>query len=482
MHFFDRLEAAIARNSSLLVVGLDPNPELLPSRYSNQADTLIAGLRDWLQFVIAETADLVCVYKPTLGFYEALGAPGMALLQETIAAIPPHIPVILDAKHSDLNTSTLFAQTVFGQWQVDAITLCSYAGQDHVAPFLVHSGKAVFVLCCTSNPAAGILQDYPTPETPFYLQVAKEARTWGTPRQLGLEVGTTTPDVLAKVRAIAPERVILVRSIWQEGTDLPQILTAGLDAYGEGLLIPVPQDWLSQEHPGELVQSLREQVNQIRTQIVREGSTCDLWMPDVCILNQHPHLDLILQLYDIGCILFGEFVQASGAVFPYYIDLRKIISNPQLFHQILTAYAVILKTLEFDRIAGIPYGSLPTATGLALHLNRPMIFPRKEVKAHGTRRVIEGNFEPGETVVVVDDILISGNSAMEGAAKLQSAGLMVQDIVVFMDHEQGVKDRLSANGYRAHSVLTISEITETLYQAGRINEAQYEAFADVSRS
>ncbi|MCA1995317.1 MAG: hypothetical protein LDL41_25205, partial [Coleofasciculus sp. S288] len=162
---------------------------------------------------------------------------------------------------------------------------------------------------------------------------------------------------------------------------------------------------------------------------------------------------------------------------PYYIDLRKIISNPQIFHQILNAYADILKNLSFDRIAGIPYGSLPTATGLALHLHHPMIYPRKEVKAHGTRRVIEGTFHPGETVVVIDDILISGKSVMEGAEKLKSAGLRVEDIVVFIDHEQGVKDKLRANGYRAHSVLAISDVTDTLYQANRINKEQFEALA-----
>jgi uridine monophosphate synthetase len=189
-------------------------------------------------------------------------------------------------------------------------------------------------------------------------------------------------------------------------------------------------------------------------------------------------MELILQLYDIDCIMFGNFVQASGATFPYYVDLRKIISNPQLFEQILSAYADVLKDLSFDRIAGIPYGSLPTATGLALRLNCPMIYPRKEVKAHGTRRLIEGNFYPGETVVVVDDILISGKSAMEGAEKLKSAQLNVQDIVVFIDHGQGVKDRLKANGYCAHAVLTISEITETLYEAGRIDEKQFKALAE----
>jgi uridine monophosphate synthetase len=487
MHFFDKLEAAISRNSSLLVIGLDPNPEIMPSRYSvgcasraenrSQRDALIQGLRDWLQWIIAQTSDLVCAYKPTLGFYEALGGAGLDLLPAVLSMIPSHIPVILDAKHSDLNTSSLMAHTVFTEWQVDAITLSAYPGQDLAAPFLMYPGKAVFVLCCTSNPSAARLQVYPTAESPLYLQVVQESQRWGTTDQLGLEVGTITPTVLAKVRSLAPERLILVRSIWQEGIDLPQILTAGLDRRGEGLLIPVPQDWLRQEDLAAQVRSLRRQVNQVRTEMIQNHASCELWFSNVCTLEQHPHLNLILQLYDVGCILFGNFVQASGAVFPYYIDLRKIISNPQLFQQVLSAYADILKDLRFDRIAGIPYGSLPTATGLALRLHRPMIFPRKEVKAHGTRRLVEGNFNPGETAVVVDDILISGNSAMEGAAKLKSVGLNVQDIVVFLDHEQQVKDRLRDNGYRAHSVLTVSEVTAALYQAGRISDEEMQAFS-----
>jgi uridine monophosphate synthetase len=237
---------------------------------------------------------------------------------------------------------------------------------------------------------------------------------------------------------------------------------------------------LGSENLSTQLQFLRAEINQLRTEISQKNSACSVWFPDVCLLNKHPLLDLILQLYDIGCIMFGEFVQASGATFPYYIDLRKIISNPQIFHQIVIAYAEILKDLTYDRIAGIPYGSLPTATGLSLHLNSPMIFPRKEVKAHGTRKVIEGNFNPGEVVVVVDDILISGKSVMEGAEKLKYAGLNVNDIVVFMDHEQGVKDRLRENGYQAHAVLTISEITETLYAAGRISEEQFKTLSEIN--
>ncbi|MDJ0593969.1 MAG: bifunctional orotidine-5'-phosphate decarboxylase/orotate phosphoribosyltransferase [Pleurocapsa sp. MO_226.B13] len=474
MNFTDQLNQAIATNNSLLIVGLDPNPEMISAKYlQDNGERLIENIENWLLWVIKATSDRVCAYKPTLGFYEALGVPGLQLLERILAAIPQSIPVILDAKHSDLNTSTVFAKTIFTQWQVDAVTLTPYAGQDHSAPFLVYSDKAVFILAHTSNPQAEVLQRYPNLEQPFYLQVVQEAQSWATPEQLYLEVGTTNPEILTKIRAIAPERTILLRSLWSKNNNLESLINIGLNSTGEGLLIPIPQDFLANDNLALEVESLNQKINTYRQAKMNQAGSCEIWTPDVCLLTQHPYQDLILELFDIGCLLFGEYVQASGATFSYYIDLRKIISNPHIFNQVLDAYGDIVKTLEFDRIAGIPYGALPTATGLALNLQRPMIFPRKEVKAHGTRRLIEGNFHPGETVVVIDDILISGKSVMEGADKLKSASLKIEDIVVFIDHEGGAKERLADNGYRAHSVLSISDITATLYESGRIDREQY---------
>lgn len=473
----DKLNQAIATNNSLLIVGLDPNPEMMPSKYVRK-EGLIESLEAWLLWVIEATSDRVCAYKPTLGFYQALGIEGLQLLERILTAIPTSIPIILDAKHSDLNTSSVFAKAVFEQWQVDAVTLTPFAGQDHAAPFLVYSDKAVFILVHTSNPKAETLQRYPNLEQPYYLHVVQEAQSWATPEQLYLEVGTTNTSVLSKIRAIAPERTILLRSLWSKKSNLESLIDIGLNSTGEGLLIPIPQDFLSTENLAKEVADLNQKINSFRKSKTDKVSSCEIWTPDVCLLDRHPYQDLILELFDIGCLLFGEYVQASGATFNYYIDLRKIISNPHLFNRVLDAYGNIVQQLEFDRIAGIPYGALPTATGLALNLQRPMIFPRKEVKAHGTRRLIEGNFNPGEKVVVIDDILISGNSVMEGAEKLKSAGLIIEDIVVFIDHEGGVKDRLADNGYNAYSVLSISEITNTLYNSGRINQEQYDSFKE----
>ncbi len=479
MNFFDKLNKAIAANNSLLIVGLDPNPEMMSDRYKLDENNLCDRLETWLKWVIKETSDRVCAYKPTLGFYQALGVEGIELLESILTAIPDKIPIILDAKHGDINTSTIFAKTIFDRWQVDAVTLTPYAGQDHAAPFLVYSDKAIFALCHTSNPGAEKLQEYPNVDEPFYLELIQEVQSWATPEQLCLEVGTTQPNTLAKIRTIAPERLILIRSIWANKKNLRSIITTGLNNNGNGLLIPIPQDFLAKDNIAQEVDILNQEINQYRKEVIKNDASCELWTANVCLLNEHPYQDLILQLFDIGCLLFGEYVQASGATFSYYIDLRKIISNPQVFNKVLKAYGDIVQNLSFDRIAGIPYGALPTATGLALNLNRPMIFPRKEVKAHGTRRLIEGNFNPGEKVVVIDDILISGKSVIEGADKLKSAGLKIKDIVVFINHEGGVKDRLAQHGYRAHSVLNISEITETLYEADRIDTEQYNSLRTI---
>ncbi len=475
MTFAEKLDAAIGRNASLLCLGLDPNPEMLPGLERQSAAASLLELTSWLKIVIDRTKHLVCAYKPTLGFYLAFGAAGLDLLAEVLDYIPANIAVILDAKHGDLNTASQLAATFFDRWQVDAVTLNPYVGQEGVTPFLLYPARAVFILTHTSNPSAEAIQSYPTTDEPLYLSVVETVQNWASADRLGLEVGTTNPAVLAQVRALAPERIILARSIWSESIDLRSILAAGLNRTGTGLLLPVPQDWLGQPDILERqIDDLRRQIEDLRVQLIQGPSMCNLWQSETLQQSLTPNQALIVRLYDIGCLMFGSYVQASGAVFPYYIDLRRIISEPQLFHQVLSAYATVTAPLQFDRIAGIPYGSLPTATGLSLKLNRPMIYPRKEVKAHGTRRLVEGHFEPGETALVVDDVLITGKSVLEGIHKLETSGLRVTDIVVLIDHEGGVRDKMHDRGYQAHAVFTLSEISQTLYQTRRITAAQYD--------
>jgi uridine monophosphate synthetase len=385
---------------------------------------------------------------------------------------------------------------------VDAVTLSPLAGQDIAAPFLLYAEKAVVITCRSSNPAAKRIQYHPSDADPLFLQIVRECQLWGTPDQLLLEVGTSDPAVLAQVRQAAPERVLMLRSIWSEEERLDGLLQAGLNPSADGLLLPLPQNLLVEDDLGEQASALKAMINRRRErwltqQPVTAADSCAVWLPgsdDPATAadeatgagtqsagasgggDSDPLASLILELFDIGCLLFGEYVQASGAVFNYYVDLRQIISDPNLFHRVLHSYCGLLEQLEFDRIAGIPYGSLPTATGLSLALHKPLIYPRKEVKAHGARRLIEGDFNEGDTVVVVDDILITGGSVLEGISKLESSGLVVRDVVVFIDHggerDRHARERLAAAGYRTHAVLDIARITRVLLAAGRLTPQQ----------
>ncbi|MGD0612784.1 MAG: orotidine-5'-phosphate decarboxylase [Anaerolineales bacterium] len=465
-NFFSLLEKRVEDCSSLLCIGLDPHVSDLPE------PTAAAALKFCLDLV-TQTSPYAAAFKPNAAFFEALGPDGWRVLKELIAAIASgssskgsRIPVILDAKRGDIaSTAEAYARSAFKALAANAITLSPYLGRDSIEPFLTDPERGIFLLCKTSNPGSGDLQDLVLQGGgSLYEQVAILAQSWNTRGNVGLVVAATAPEALAHVRAAAPNLWFLVPGVGTQGGELEAALRAGLRADGKGLLINVSRGVARSADPARAAADLRDAILTVKSRLAREGPSS--WRPGAALADG---------LLEAGCVKFGSFTLKSGLKSPIYLDLRQLVTSPGLLARVAAAYRPILNALRFDRLAGLPYAALPIATAISLQGGYPLIYPRKEAKAYGTKAEIEGEYRPGETVVVIDDLATTGESKFEAIEKLGAAGLRVQDVVVLIDRQSGAKGVLEARGIRLHAVLTITEMLDHWEGTGRVDKEKIAA-------
>ncbi len=175
-----------------------------------------------------------------------------------------------------------------------------------------------------------------------------------------------------------------------------------------------------------------------------------------------------LKLYDIGAIKFGEFILKSGAVSPVYLDIRIIISYPQMLQLVGDLVWKKISHLKFDVLCGVPYTALPIATYLSIEHGVPMILKRKEAKEYGTKKIIEGIYQPEQRVLVIEDVISTGSSILETVEPLKKEGLVVEDIAIFVDREQGGVQKLQGMGYNIHALFTMKQLLQVLHDEKRI--------------
>lgn len=186
--------------------------------------------------------------------------------------------------------------------------------------------------------------------------------------------------------------------------------------------------------------------------------------------------DLACKMFDSGVVQFGTFKLKSGIESPIYIDMRSAISCPNLLKEIVTtaSFEILKNCGEYDVLCGVPYGAVPTATGVALNLEKPMVMLRKEgAKNYGTQKEVEGIFQNGATCLLIEDVMTTGGSILESAEKLKQHGLIVKDIVVLMDRQQGGTQMLEDKGYKVHSLLTLFTLVQTLFHENKITKDIY---------
>jgi orotidine-5'-phosphate decarboxylase len=266
MNFIKAVESEWQKKNTLVCVGLDSDITKIPTRLRS----LKTPLFEFNKAIVDATADLVCAYKPQIAYYSASGAErDLELTIDYIHKSYPDIPVILDAKRGDIgSTVEKYVQEVFDRYKADAVTLNPYLGFDTLQPFLNQKDKGVIILCRTSNPGAGDIQDLESGGKKLYeIIAAKAANKWNVHNNVLLVVGATFPQELKKIRSIVGDMPFLVPGIGAQGGDVQQAIQNGKTRNGTGLIVNSSRGIIYASKGDDFAEAAREATIQLREQI-----------------------------------------------------------------------------------------------------------------------------------------------------------------------------------------------------------------------
>ncbi len=269
MNILDKYNSRVDEINSLVCVGLDSEFEKLPEAYRG----LEFPQFEFNKYIVEQTAQFTSSYKINIAFYEARGEQGLHELKLTVdwlCSNYPDIVTICDAKRADIgNTNKGYVAEIFDRLAFDAVTLHPYLGKEALAPFLDRSDKASIILCRTSNPGAGELQDLEIAGKPLWQIVAeKVSETWNENNNCMLVVGATYPQEMQTIRQVAPELTFLVPGVGAQGGSVEEVVSAGLDNTGRGLMIHSARGIIFNSNPDQAARQLRDEINICRQKIL----------------------------------------------------------------------------------------------------------------------------------------------------------------------------------------------------------------------
>jgi orotidine 5'-phosphate decarboxylase subfamily 2 len=478
--FFSKLESRIAEIGSHLCVGLDPHiKELFPNGDgdSKSEQERCDAAYDFCKRIIDATAPHAAAYKPNAAFFEALGPNiGVTTLRKVIAAIPSSIPTLLDVKRGDIgSTAQAYAEACYDDpngVNADGVTLSPLMGWDSVAPFISgkYSNKGAFVLCKTSNPGSNDLLALSLSQgQTLFEKIAGLAQIWsdkaisesqmdvnGEPPRLGLVVGATDPDALAKARkACGPNMWILAPGVGAQGGDLDAACRAGLNSKGTGMLIPVSRGISRAADPAAKAKELKDGINDARKAVIDSNTSKKRTHPDTCLNADQevaPYQKEFLEFsLDQGVLKFGSFVLKSGRTSPYFFNAGLFASGAALF-KLGKAYAAsIMSSKElidndgkvvFDVIFGPAYKgiSLGAVVCAALYsdygVDVGFAYDRKEAKDHGEGGKLVGASMENKRILIVDDVITAGTAIRESHQMLIKIGAKPVGVSIALDRSE----------------------------------------------
>lgn len=268
MAFYKTIENAWIKKDSMVCVGLDPDLQKMPVHLKTVENPIFQFNRA----LVDATADLVCAYKPQFAYYAAQNAESqLAMSIDYIHKHHPGVPVILDAKRGDIgSTAKMYAREVFERYGADAVTVNPYMGGDTLEPFLERKEKGIIILCRTSNPGAGDIQDLEAGGKKIYEIIAQKAATqWNRNKNVLLVVGATYPLELKKIRETAGEMPFLVPGIGAQGGDLEAAVINGKTESGGGMIINSSRGIIYAGSGQDFAEAARQETETLRNAINR---------------------------------------------------------------------------------------------------------------------------------------------------------------------------------------------------------------------